>query len=61
MGAADALLGSIILSLATLFLLGISGGALSQTAKLRRGLKTMTIGGMAILAGIVIGRFFKMA
>lgn len=47
---------SIILSLATLFLLGAISAKLSKTNILRHSLEMLTIGGAAILVGIIVGR-----
>lgn len=54
--ARSALWYSIILSLATLFLLGSISAKLSKTNILKHSLEMLIIGGAAILVGIIMGR-----
>lgn len=54
--ARSALWYSIILSLATLFLLGSISAKLSKTNILKHSLEMFTIGGAAIMVGIIVGR-----
>ncbi len=52
----SALWTSVILSLATLFLLGSLSAKLSKTNILKHSFEMLTIGGAAILVGIIVGR-----
>ncbi len=47
---------SIILSLATLFVLGGFSGRLARANRLRSGLRMLLVGGGAIILGIIIGK-----
>src|SRR3990167_3674571 len=51
----SALITSIVLSLAALFVLGITGAGLSHTNKLKHGMRMFFIGGVAVLVGVVVG------
>lgn len=48
---------SITLSLGALFLLGVIGARISRISILRNGLRMLMIGGIAIAAGIAVGKF----
>lgn len=50
---------SIILTLASLFLLGVIGAKISKTNALKNGLRTLIVGGIAVLIGVIAGQFFK--
>lgn len=47
---------SIVASLVTLFILGIIGGKISRVKALKTGIRMLTIGGAAILLGVVVGK-----
>lgn len=49
---------SVSVSLAALFILGLVSGSLSQGNLLRRGLRMMIVGGIAIAAGVAAGFVF---
>ena len=49
----------ILLAFAGLFLLGWAKGKILGTSPLRSGLKILIVGGLATIAGIVIGSFFE--
>lgn len=49
---------SAVASLLALFCLGLIGGSLSHNGLLRRGLRMMLIGGVAIAAGVAAGWIF---
>jgi VIT1/CCC1 family predicted Fe2+/Mn2+ transporter len=48
---------SIVLSLGLLFLLGVVSATVSRLPVLRRAIRMMFVGGLAILLGIAVGRF----
>lgn len=50
---------SIAISLASLFVLGLTGAVVSKTHLLRGGLKMFIFGGIALLLGVTVGGFFK--
>ncbi|MBI2064006.1 MAG: VIT1/CCC1 transporter family protein [Candidatus Yanofskybacteria bacterium] len=56
MPVASALWTSILLSLAALFLLGVIGAKMSHIGIIRNSLRTLTIGGIAIIIGVIVGR-----
>jgi VIT1/CCC1 family predicted Fe2+/Mn2+ transporter len=56
---ADALWVSIGASLSVLFLIGVFGGNVSRINPLKSGVRLAAIGGAAILAGTLIGKFLS--
>ena len=50
---------SVGLSLVALFLLGMIGAEFAKTNKLKHGIKMLAIGGVAIVAGVIVGGLFK--
>lgn len=46
---------SIVLSMIALFSLGMISGKITKTSLVRQGLKMCTIGGIAILLGVIVG------
>lgn len=56
MPVASALWTSILLSLAALFLLGVIGAKMSHISIIRNSLRTLVIGGIAIVIGVIVGR-----
>lgn len=48
---------SIISSLVALFLLGAASALLYQTSVWKKGLRMLVVGGIAILVGVVVGKF----
>lgn len=52
---------SVVLSLASLFVLGMVGGKFSNISLARNGLKMLIMGGIAILAGMIVGRFIRVS
>lgn len=57
-GGFNALYMSILASLAALFLLGLVGGSLSHGNLVRRGVRMMVVGGLAIAVGVGAGLIF---
>lgn len=55
----SALYVSILVSLGALFVLGLTSGSFSKGNVLRRGVRTLLIGGIAIAAGIIAGVVFS--
>lgn len=55
----SALWASIILSLATLFFLGLLSAKMSKTNILKHSLEMFLVGGMAILVGVLVGRILN--
>jgi len=50
---------SVGLSLVCLFILGMVGAEFSKTSKFKHGVKMLLTGGGAIIAGVVVGGWFK--
>jgi len=50
---------SIVLSFASLFILGIISAKVLQTKKIRSGLRMLLIGGIAVTAGVLVGSLVK--
>ena len=50
---------SVVFSLAALFLLGIVSGRISKTGMVKNGTRMLTIGGAAVIVGIVVGQLAK--
>ncbi len=50
---------SILLSLVSLFIIGLIGGRLSQTNRLRNAVEMSLIGGLAIILGVTTGHVFS--
>lgn len=48
---------SVLVSLLALFLLGVIGGRVSRTSILKNATRMVVIGGIAILVGIIVGKF----
>lgn len=48
---------SILASLLALFLLGVIGGRVSRTSVLKNATRMVVIGGVAILVGIIVGKY----
>lgn len=48
---------SIIFSLLALFILGVMGGKMAHTGIFRGGFKMALVGGVAIVIGVVVGKF----
>ena len=58
-GGRSALFGSIIFSLAVLFILGFVGGKISKIRPWARASRMVILGGLAIGVGVLVGKFFK--
>lgn len=48
---------SVLASLAALFLLGVIGGRVTRTSVLKNATRMVVIGGVAILVGIIVGKY----
>ena len=56
MPVASAFWTSILLSLAALFFLGVIGAKMSHVSIIKNSLRTLVIGGIAIIIGVIVGR-----
>ena len=56
----NALVISIALSLISLFVLGIVSATISKTGILKHGIRMLSIGGLAILGGVIVGRVLSL-
>jgi len=59
LGDASAIALSVAVSIVVLFALGVFSGRVASTGGVSRGLRMAVLGGLAIVIGVVVGRFFK--
>ncbi|KKT81303.1 MAG: hypothetical protein UW79_C0022G0018 [Candidatus Yanofskybacteria bacterium GW2011_GWA2_44_9] len=59
MSTNDALGLSVVLSVATLFILGVVGAKMSGTGIMRNGFRMAFVGGIAITVGMIAGKFIS--
>lgn len=56
----SAFLISIVISIITLFILGVWGAHLSKTNRFKQGIKMAIVGGIAIALGVIVGTFLQL-